>query len=243
MKTNFKDKLIENKWLKYQTKLSLSLRNEFDVDRDNLLIEYDKINNKTKSQEEYMVYFHQFHQKYDGFDKYYNCQYPHCRRSAYQYHKLLDVTRKSNKDKKIVKLKYDHFKNRKLTKHSLIKEHLWYNLKNDDSIVISGDYSTTICHEDIVSNTLDKKITKYYPNKPNSLKLNDIPVSYIEISEQNKNRISYKCNLLYFCFDMSSYCDVIDCILIMNKKKNKTNYFSYLPLEIIEYILSLTSLY
>ena len=141
MKANFKDKLIENKWLTYQTKLSSSLR--------------------------------------DG--GYYNCPQYHCMRSAYQYHKLSDVTKKSDKDNKLIKLKYDHFKNRKLTKRSLIKEHLWYILKNEDCIVISGDYSTTICHEDTVFNTLDQKITKYYPNKPNSLKLNDIPVVYRNI--------------------------------------------------------------
>lgn len=40
---------------------------------------------------------------------------------------------------------------------------------------------------------------------------------------------------------MSFYCDRIDCVLKMNKKKKK-NYFSYLPLEIIEYILYLTSI-
>jgi len=50
------------------------------------------------------------------------------------------------------------------------------------------------------------------------------------------------CHLLYFCFDMSTYCGIIDCVLIMSKKKMKTNYFSYLPLEIIKYILELTSI-
>ena len=87
-------------------------------------------------------------------------------KSAYQYHKLSNTSRSCNHDQKHIKLKYDHFKNRTLSKKSLIKEHLWYNLKNKDAIVISGDY-------DIVEN----EIVKYCPYKPNGLKLNDIPVS------------------------------------------------------------------
>jgi len=235
MKTNFKDKLIENKWFTYQTKLSLSLLNEYDVDNDNLLIEIDKMHRSKKSKEdiydEYMIFHNKFHRKYKRNNKHFNCPQYHCMRSSYQYHKLSDTTRVCNNRQKLIKLKYDHFKNRKLTKNSLIKEHLWYNLKNKDSIIISGNYSKII----------ENDIIKYHPNNPNSLNLNNVPVSYIEISLQNKNIVDMNCHLLYFCFDISSYCDIIDCILIMNKKKNKTNYFSYLPLEIIQYILFLNS--
>lgn len=229
MKINFKDELVENKWIVYQNTLSLSLMNEYDFDLVDFNTSRQKLYNNNN---EWRDVFNNFHAKYRFYDKYFNCPQSHCMKSAYQYHKLSDSTRKSDYRQKNIKPKYDHFKNRKLTKNSLIKEHLWYNLKNKDSIIISGDYLKKV----------ENDITKYHPNKLNSLKLNDIPVSYIEISLKNKDIVGMECNLLYFCFDMSSYCDIIDCILIMNKKKNKTNYFSYLPLEIIQYILHLTSI-
>jgi hypothetical protein len=228
MNANFKDQLIKNRWLVCQDKLSLSLINEYDIDLIDFNTSREKLYNNNNFKE-WRDVFNNFHTKYRFFDKYFNCPQYHCMKSSYQYHKLSDSTRKSDYRQKTIKLKYDHFKNRKLTKNSLIKEHLWYNLKNEDSIIISGDY------------TIDDN-NKYIPNKQNSLKLNDIPVSYIEISQKNKDIVNMKCNLLYFCFDMSSYCDIIDCILIMSKKKNKTNYFSYLPLEIIKYILLLNSI-
>lgn len=224
---NFKDKLIENKWATYQNKLSLSLMNEYDIDSNHL----STLRKNHKNINEFMEYFNNFHTKYRFYDKYYNCPQYHCMKSSYQYHKLTDTQRKSNNNHKLVKLKYDHFKNRKLTKHSLIKEHLWYNLKNESSIIISGDYFNIIKDDIIV----------YKPNYPYHLKLNDIPVSYIEITLKNKDIIGMECHLLYFCFDISLYCDIIDCILIMNKKRNKSNYFTFLPLEIIKYILELTS--
>ena len=174
----------------------------------------------------------EFHCKYKLSDPFLNCTQNHCMRSAYQYHKLWDEVRKRDYRRKNIKLKYDHFKNRKLTKNSLIKEHLWYNLKNEDSIIISGDYKKVESKDNI----------NYYPNNINCLKLNNIPVSYIEISRKNKEMKDYQCNLLYFCFDMTSYCDIIDCIIIMNKKKKKNSYFSFLPFEIIKYILYLSSI-
>lgn len=227
MNSNFKDQLIKNRWFVCQNKLSLSLINEYDKDNNILSI----IRENHKPINEYIEHLNKFHTKYRFFDKYFNCPQYHCMKSSYQYHKLSNITRKSDYKQKNIELKYDNFKNRKLTKNSLIKEHLWYNLKNKDSIIISGDYSKLI----------ENDITKYHPTNPSSLKINDIPVSYIEISLKNKDIINMECNLLYFCFDISSYCDIIDCILIMNKKKNKTNYFSYLPLEIIKYILLLNS--
>jgi hypothetical protein len=227
MSINFKDQLICNKWQLYQDKLFTSLMNEYDKDKNDLLIKRNQINDETR--EEYINMYLQFHAKHKFYDKDFNCTQYHCMKSSYQYHKLSDTYRKAANRQKQIDLKYDHFKNRKLTKDSLIKEHLWYNLKNQDSIIISGDYS-------IITND---DITKYHPIYPNSLKLNNIPVSYIEISLKNKDIIDMNCHLLYFCFDMSTYCDVIDCILIMTKMNN--NYFSYLPLDIIKYILCLTS--
>jgi len=153
-------------------------------------------------------------------------------RSSYEYHKLLDTSRKACKSKKVINLKYDHFKNRQLTKKSLIKEYLWYNLKNIDSMVISGDYTEII----------DNNLTEYYPNEPGSLKLNNVPVSYIELTLHNKQKLNLNCHLLYFCFDITSFCDVIDCILILSKNKKKNNYFTYLPFDIIRYILELISI-
>lgn len=222
MKPNFKDQLIKNRWRVYQNKFSLSLMNEYDIDLANFNTSREKLYYSNFN--EWIDIFNNFHEKYTWNHKYYNCHQGHCMRSAYEYHKLSDTNKKCNNKTKNIELKYDRFKNRKMTKKSLIKEHLWYNLKNEDSIIISGDYSKII----------DDDITKYLPNNTNSLKLNDIPVSYIEISLKNKNSNQMKCNLLYFCFDMSSYCDIIDCILIMNKNKKKINYFSYLPPEIIE---------
>lgn len=125
------DKLVENKWLYYQTILSLSLMNEYDKDLNDLLIA------RTES-DDYIKHFKEFHTKYRFHDKLFNCNQYHCMKSAYQYHKLSDTSRSCNNDHKHIKLKYDHFKNRTLSKKSLIKEHLWYNLKNKDAIVISG---------------------------------------------------------------------------------------------------------
>ena len=102
-------------------------------------------------------------------------------KSSYQYHKLSDKTRRCNNKQKNIKLKYDNFKNRQLTKSSLIKELLWYNLKNEDSIIISGDYFNIIKNDRII----------YKPNNPNSLKLNDIPVSYIEKTLKNIKKQRY----------------------------------------------------
>lgn len=234
MKTNFKDELIENKWSLYQNQLSSSLINEYDIDRNilhdklDLLHSSDNLDNYKKSERRNLILQYN---NYGYNHKYFNCTQDHCMRSAYQYYKLSDPIRKRDYKQKNIKLKYNHFKNRKLTKDSLIKEHLWYNIKNEDSIVVSGDYTK------VVSDNI-----KYIPNKPNSLRLNDVPVSYIDISVKNKEIINMNCNLLYFCFDMSSYCEIIDCILIMNKKRNKSYYFSYLPLEIVKYILHLTSI-
>jgi hypothetical protein len=209
MTRDFKDKLVQNKWLTYQTNSSLSLMNEYDNDEYNLIL------TRNESLEKYLTAFEAFHSKYRFTDKFFNCSQHHCMKSSYQYHKLSDTSRRSNNRKKVMKLKYDHFKNRKLTKNSTIKEHIWYNLKNKDSIIISGNYSESI----------ENEIIKYFPNMPNSLKLNDIPVSYIEISIYNKDIIDMECHLLYFCFDITSYCDIIDCIIILNKKKNRNNYF------------------
>jgi hypothetical protein len=161
-------------------------------------------------------------------------------RSSYQYHKLQDFRCHTSRgvNKIHITVKHDNFKNRKFSKKSFIKEHIWYNLKNEKSIIISGKY---INYTDNYNNII------YEPNEPFSLKLNDIPVSYINISKKNQNTYvlnrngeltMMSCNLLYFCFDMSSYCDQIDLLLIMNKNKNRNNYFSYLPLEIIKYILT-----
>jgi len=233
MKINFKDELIQNKWLLYQQQLSLSLVNEYHGDvkiKNEAMIILSKLPQEQEIFDKCSKIIDEFYKKYGYNHKYFNCSQYHCMRSAYQYHKLSDTTKRSNYRQKNIKLKYDHFKNRKLTKKSLIKEHLWYNLKNEDSIIISGDSEKHTNNNNI----------KYIPKYPNSLKLNNMPVSYIEITSKNENDM--KCNLLYFCFDMSSYCDIIDTILIMSRKKNKTNYFSYLPFDIINYILYLTSI-
>lgn len=216
---DFKDKLINNKWKFYENKLTQSLINEYDIDLEQAIIKWKATNNR----KEYIKNLSDLHNNYEN--KYHNCTRGHCYNSVHQYYNF-------SEDK--INIKYNHFKNRKLTKKSLIKEHLWYNLKNEESIIISGDYL-------IITEEHDTHI-KYLPKTPNSLKLNDIPVSYIDIIKKYHDTIGLQCNKLYFVFDMSTYCDVIDQILIMNKKKNKQNYFSYLPLEIIKHILYLTSI-
>jgi len=97
--------------------------NQYDIDKNNLLTKRNEICPEglfqSKIREEYIKVFLRFHDKHKFHNKEFNCSQYHCMKSAYQYHKL------SAKHEKQIQLKYDHFKNRKLTKDSLIKEHLW----------------------------------------------------------------------------------------------------------------------
>lgn len=201
----FKNTLIQNKWLAYQNILSESLRN----DRDR---ELDMFGGSDCDPRKY----YEIISKYRCDHKYFNCAQRHCMRSAYQYHKLIGK-------EKI--LKYDHFKNRLLSKKSWIKEHIWFNVKYEEYIVISGDYHVVNIGQE----------SYYKPKTSSSLKLNGIPVSYIDISTKNvHNGIMYQCKLLHFCFDMSTFCDTIDYLLKYLKK--------YFPNEVIRYILYLMSI-
>lgn len=198
----FKDILVQNRYRFYQEQLIQSLYNEYD----NL---YRLMENGWDIDTSELL-----RTKFPCGHKYRNCSSYHCHTAAYQYHNLYKTNNDNGRTSKTVIVKYDHFKNRILTKKSLIKEHIWYNVKNEESIVISGDYNI----EGIL----------YKPNKPGSLFLNDIPVSYIELSEKNLDNGRQKCKLLYFCFDMTNYCDIIDFIF---------KYFSFLPKEIVRIIL------
>lgn len=210
-----KDFLIQNKYAVYQNDLAKSLYNP-----------YDELYNELRKMRGSGIVdaYIEAYKNFPDDHKYKTCPQYHCMRTAYQYHKLSDTTRCAAKCKKEINLKYDHFKNRILTKKSLIKEHIWYNIKNEESITISGQYTIIIVETE----------TKYFPTKPRSLLLNNIPVSYINITKKNLHLDhKYHCKLLYFCFDISSYCDVIDCIL---------KQFKFLPLDIVKYILYLTSI-
>jgi hypothetical protein len=213
----YKDQLIKNRWSSYQNELSDSLLNPFDATYIKLQTyrHHPKIvdvwDEYQKTQREYYSYGIQH--------KYHRCDImDHCCRASYEYHKL----NKTNSN-----LKYHHFKNRKFTKQSFIKEHLWYNVKNDESIVITGNYTVEVN---------DNNDTIYLSKEPMSLKINNIPVSYIHLSYKNDENTMTKCKLLYFCFDLTTYCDIIDLVLYSKKLR-----FSYLPLEIKKYILLFTS--
>lgn len=201
----FKDFLIQNRYQSYQDSLAQSLYNPYEQ-------LYDRLKNNWGQEA-----CNELHRTFPYNHKYTTCPHHHCHNTAYQYYKLSNTNNRSGKEHKIIILKYDHFKNRILTKKSVIKEYIWYNIKNEESIAISGNY--------LVEGIL------YKPLKPGSLLLNNIPVSYIELSEKNQNNGRQKCKLLYFCFDISSYCDFIDCVL---------KQLSFLPLEIVKYILLFT---
>lgn len=197
----FKDTLVQNRYKSYQEQLTQSLYNNCDK-------LYDELTKIGWGLEQYQQFWKEFPKDH----KYKNCHHYHCHIAAYQYHNLSHTNNDNGKTSKTVIVKYDHFKNRILTKKSLIKEHIWYNIKNEESIVISGDYT--------VEGILYKPIT--------SLFLNGIPVSWIELNEKNQNNGLQKCKLLYFSFDMTSYCDIIDFVL---------KCFSFLPKELVRLIL------
>jgi hypothetical protein len=134
------------------------------------------------------------------------------------------------------KKSYDSFKNFRFRKDYdkiKYKSELWFNIKNADAVDISGSYTIEMCDGFLL----------YLPTEKYSLKLNDIPVSYLIGRLVNKNLLKYNklCIKLYFTFDLSTYCDMIDYVL--KSYKYKYIFFGWLPLEIIEYILWLTSIF
>jgi|SRR5205085_10217868 len=158
---------------------------------------------------------------YDCRHKYYYCCDYHCCNSSGQYFKM-DIN----------KINYDNINNFKFNKNIdkiNIKESLWFNCKNQSSFIIGGNYESFV-------NGLARL---YIPRSAEHLTLNGIPVKYI--NERYKNPHGYQCALLHFSFDLSLYCKSITYILKSYKRRHLL--FRFLPLEILRYILYLTSLY
>lgn len=86
MKPNFKDQLIRNKWQLYQDKLSESLINQYDIDKNNLLTKRNEICPEgvfeSKIREEYIKVYLRFHDKHKFHNKEFNCSQYHCMKSA-----------------------------------------------------------------------------------------------------------------------------------------------------------------
>lgn len=112
-----------------------------------------------------------------------------------------------------------------------IREDLWFKVSSCDLINISGDYDVKIEKDQFI----------FQPKLNYSLYLNNIPVKYIIMSFRNTtNKNCNDCIKLDFTFDLTIYCDMIDYVL--KSAKYKYILFRYLPMEIIDYILYLTSI-
>jgi hypothetical protein len=107
---------------------------------------------------------------------------------------------------------------------------IWFNIiSGADIINITGCYEMSRCHKNLLLT----------PNP--TLYLNNIPMTFIVGKAKNFNNNYNKCIELKFVIDMKPYCDTIDYIIRCRKKNIKSMLFSYLPIEIIYYILHLSS--
>lgn len=104
---------------------------------------------------------------------------------------------------------YDHFKNCRL------KEHLWVSINHIDKIKITGNYTMEI-----------RDNAMLYKPTP-CLKLNDVPVLYIITQLKNRHNGYRLCVQLTFCFDLKTYCTIIDLVLKLK-----------FPMDIKKYILT-----
>ncbi len=237
---DFKNLLVNNKFIAYQNELENSLSYPF----------YGKA-------------YHQLTTDEIEYCKLYKinwCQDYNCYNTELQYHKIMDnrMYQIECEKRKIIsdcfycynntcttqKINYDVFSNKSYKSMDKIKiyESLWVNckttLKLHNKINITGNY-------EIIPNQLSPKLGElsYLPNEPYGLKLNDIPVSYISGCTGGNmilRQIYSHCLNIHFTFDLTTYCHVID--LILKCRKYKHNWFGTLPFELIKYILYLTSI-
>jgi hypothetical protein len=117
----------------------------------------------------------------------------------------------------------------KYYKNNLI-ESLWFNVKNAGEYVnITGNYN------------INYTAYGYYFLPNNKLYLNNVPVKFIHIKVKNINNDRPFCIKLHYAIDLTPYCNMINYVLKSYYRRRKFILFSYLPIEIIEYILHLSS--
>lgn len=212
---DYKNKLVTERYLSYQKELINTIFSRPSVD----------LVPRPISVEEYYTYIKTTHRLY--------CFYG-CHNSAMSYEKYLGKNTASSNhitsNAYIDKLTNSnlYFTYSKCKQHK-ISESLWFNVElSHDLVSISGEYELT------------RKINKFYYIPKNKLFLNNIPVQFITMSPKNLNN-SYKiCMELKFAFDLKQYCLMID--FILNAYKYKNTLFMYLPKELINIILHLTSI-
>jgi hypothetical protein len=127
-----------------------------------------------------------------------------------------------------------HLHNEKYNKRydkNKMNESLWFNVKTGgDLIHITGNYC------------IERTQYGYYYTPNTTLYLNNISVKYINLSVHNTHNSRDICIKLNFVYNLTTYCNMIDYVLVCYYRRFKYILFSYLPIEIIEYILYLSSI-
>lgn len=236
----FKNALIRRKYTEYQNKLEDSIRHKYYEKRYHLLTQEERIEWKK-----------------DGSATL--CSEYRCNNVivAYiRYNRSMDNGCVHSFDSYTKQITYDTFKNfnQARIEHQIdminVKEYLWYNITSEhnisDNIVITGDYSISMRPNEVKEQIVwgEKRLvtsgnyTTYQSKGPHSLRLNDVPVSYVSRRLKNISNSYNKCIKLYFTFDMTTYCDTIDTVI--RARRDCHSRFYRIPKELILLILSFT---
>lgn len=187
------------------------------------------------------------------------CPEYHCNNvivSYIRYNRSMDNGGVHSFDSYTKQITYDTFKNfnQARIEHRIdminVKEYLWYNITSEhnisDNIVITGDYSISMRPNEVKEQIVwgEKRLvtsgnyTTYQSKGPRSLRLDDVPVSYVSRRLKNISNSYNKCIKLYFTFDMTTYCNTID--VVIRARRDCHSRFYRIPKELILLILSFT---
>src|SRR5579862_5463689 len=204
---SFKDQLVRNKYLSYQRGLEKSVSH---IGYGKRWIQLSEIE----------------HEQWNTFNTngFQLCQQHQCHNVPMQYNSYYQSAYISypffSKINYLNYITYNTFKNDRrtnLSNHDRIKlkDEIWFNCHNSESVNITGDY---------IIKEGKNGVLVFSPKNTYSLKINDYPVKYIFGKLKNVNNFRKKCISMYFTFDPTAYCDIIDLVL-----KARSLRFKFLP--------------